>query len=80
MQTFKFDIYGMTCGGCAAGVRRAVSSLDGVDQVEVTLKPGSATVLADPSRVTPRQIMSAISGLGHLAKVHREQPAKGDAL
>lgn len=72
MQTFKFDIYGMTCGGCAAGVRRAVSSLDGVDQVEVALKPGSATVLADPSRVTPRQIMSAISALGHLAKVHRE--------
>jgi hypothetical protein len=29
-------------------------------------------VHADPSRVTPRQIMSAISALGHLAKVHRE--------
>lgn len=75
MQTFKFDIYGMTCGGCAAGVHRAVSSLDGVDQVEVTLKPGIATVRADPSRVTARQIMSAISGLGHLAKVHRGQSA-----
>lgn len=75
MQTFKFDIYGMTCGGCVAGVQRAVSSLDGVDQVEVTLKPGSATVQADPSRVTSRQIMSAISGLGHLAKVHREKSA-----
>lgn len=75
MQTFKFDIYGMTCGGCVAGVRRAVSSLDGVDQVEVTLKPGSATVQADPSRVTSLQIMSAISGLGHVANVHQEPSA-----
>jgi copper chaperone CopZ len=77
MQTFKFDIYGMTCGGCATGVRRAVSLLDGVDKVEVTLKPGSATVYADPARVTPRRIMSTISALGHLAKVHREQPSSG---
>ena len=80
MQTFRFDIYGMTCGGCAAGVRRAVSALDGVEQVEVTINPGIATVQADPSRVTARQVMSAISGLGHLAKVHREHPASGDTL
>jgi copper chaperone len=69
MQTFSFDIGGMTCGGCTGSVQRALSKLDGVSHTEVTLRPGIATVLADPARITPAQIESAITGLGYSAKV-----------
>ena len=68
MQTLSFDISGMTCGGCTGSVQRTLSKLDGISHAEVTLHLGVATVSADPSRVTPAEIESAISGLGYLAK------------
>lgn len=67
MQTFSFDVRGMTCGGCTSSVQRALSELDGVSHVEVSLRPGVATVVADPARVTPAQIESAITRLGYAA-------------
>ena len=77
MQTLSFDVNGMTCGGCTGSVQRALSKLDGVSHAEVTLSPGVATVVADPARVTPAQIESAINQLGYLAKArpteHSEQ-------
>ena len=75
MQTLSFDVSGMTCGGCTGSVQRALSKLDGVSHAEVTLRPGVATVSADPSRVTPAQIESAITQLGYSAKV---RPAAHD--
>ncbi len=67
MQTHSFDVSGMTCGGCTGSVQRALSQIDGVSQVEVTLRPGVATVVTDPARVTPAQIESAITRLGYPA-------------
>ncbi|MBC7602540.1 MAG: heavy-metal-associated domain-containing protein [Ramlibacter sp.] len=69
MQTLSFDVNGMTCGGCTGSVQRALGKLDGISHVEVSLSPGVATVVADPARVTPAQIESAISQLGYPAKV-----------
>ena len=68
MQTHSFDVSGMTCGGCTGSVQRALSQIDGVSHVEVTLRPGVATVVTDPARVTPAQIESAITRLGYPAK------------
>lgn len=68
MQTLKFDVQGMTCGGCTGSVQRALSGLDGVTHVEVTLQPGSATVQADPSRVTAKQIEARLADLGFEAQ------------
>ena len=69
MQTLSFDVNGMTCGGCTGSVQRTLSKLDGISHAEVTLSPGVATVVADPARVTPAQIESAIAELGYPAKV-----------
>ena len=68
MQTFSFDVSGMTCGGCTGSVQRMLTKLDGVSDSNVTLHPGVATVVADPTRVTSAQIESAITGLGYPAK------------
>ena len=68
MQTLSFDIDGMTCGGCTGSVQRALTKLDGISHVEVSLSPGVATVVIDPTRVTSAQIESAISRLGYPVK------------
>ena len=68
MQTFSFDVSGMTCGGCTGSVQRTLSKIDGVSHAEVTLHPGLASVVADPERVTSAQIEAAITGLGYQAK------------
>ena len=70
MQTLKFDVHGMTCGGCTGSVKRALSKIDGVSHVDVALSPGSATLEADTTRVTPAQIEAAIRSLGYPAKLH----------
>ena len=68
MQTFSFDVSGMTCGGCTGSVQRALSKIDGVSNAEVSLHPGVASVVADPERVTSAQIEATITGLGYQAK------------
>ena len=68
MQTLKFDVNGMTCGGCTGSVQRALSKIDGVSYADVTLRPGAATVQVDPARVTPQQIETAITRLGYQVK------------
>lgn len=69
METFHFDVNGMTCGGCVGSVQRSLSSLDGVRQVSVTLKPGSATVEADPMRVSADDMRNMLAKLGFEARV-----------
>ena len=77
MQTLSFDVNGMTCGGCTGSVQRALSKLNGISHAEVCLSPGVATVVIDPTKVTPAQIESAITHLGYPAKAkstaHTEQ-------
>ena len=68
MTTLTLDVSGMTCGGCTGSVQRALSKIDGVSQAEVTLRPGVATVMADPARVTSAQLEAAITRLGYPAK------------
>ncbi len=75
MQTLSFDVSGMTCGGRTGSVQRALSQIDGVSHAEVTLRPGIATVVTNPARVTPAQIESVITGLGYSAKA---RPAAND--
>ena len=52
MITKSYDVAGMTCGGCAATVKKEVTSLDEVTEANVDYQSGrlsvtSATELAD---------------------------------
>ena len=76
MQTLIFDVSDMTCGGCTGKVQRALIKLDGVSHAEVTLRPGVATVLADPARVTSAQIQAAITTLGFPATARALEPGR----
>jgi copper chaperone len=71
-QSLSFDISGMTCGGCSASVQRALSKIEGISRVQISLDPPGAKVVADTNYVTREQIESAVAVLGYSAKLRYE--------
>ena len=67
MAQDTFDVGGMTCAACQAHVDRAVSKLDGVQNVAVNLLAGSMLVDYDPAQVTPDDICTAVDRAGYSA-------------
>ena len=65
MENVSFNVQGMTCGGCVASVKRVLEALPGVSAVDVTLKPGAASVSFDPSRVTAEALRDAVKSAGY---------------
>ena len=64
MNEIVLSVTGMTCGGCVNSVHRVLTALPGVQSVEVTLTPGQAQVVYDPSRVDRAALVQAIIDAG----------------
>jgi mercuric ion binding protein len=62
-------VEGMTCGGCAIGVRKVLTRLEGVRKAEVSYEKRRAIVTYDPAKVTVQQMIAAIKTLGYKATV-----------
>lgn len=58
-------VYGMTCGHCQKSVADAISSLNGVESVDVNLEAESATVIFDPEKVSTDDIKEAVRKAGY---------------
>lgn len=65
IQTEHLKVTGMTCGGCTSTVTHALEAISGVDQVEVSLLGGQATVQYDERLASPAQLKSAVVGAGY---------------
>ena len=63
MTTLTIPISGMTCGGCVAGVKAALSKVSGVAEADVRV--GEAKVQYDPARTNPDAIRTAITVAGY---------------
>jgi len=74
VNILTFDIKGMSCGGCAARVEHAVRRLDGVERVDVELRPPLLRVEADTRRVTADRIESTLARLDFLARARVPEP------
>ena len=70
-------IKGMTCGGCAAGVRIQLKKTEGVTAYEVSFEEGEAEVTYDPAKTTPEKIAVSVSKTGFAASVKK---AAGDRV
>lgn len=57
----KFDVDGMSCGGCESSVENVVGDLDGVEGVAADNESGTVTVDGDYDEEAVRQ---AIEGAG----------------
>ena len=65
METATLDVKGMSCQGCVASVTRVLKGVSGVDDAQVTLKPGTATVTYDPARTSRDALKTAIENAGY---------------
>lgn len=65
METTRIPIEGMTCEGCVASVSRVLKALPGVQDVDVSLRPGGATVTYDPARTGVPALRKAIEDAGY---------------
>lgn len=74
MERIQLSIEGMHCAACSARIEKMVSALDGVSSMAVNLSGGSAFVVYQQGRISPREIRDAIQNLGFTAKpfVHGE--------
>ena len=65
MTSKVLDVEGMSCDHCRMAVTRAVSSLEGVSSVEVSLENNTATVEFEESRLPLETIKQAIEAQGY---------------
>ncbi|GAB4430256.1 MAG: heavy-metal-associated domain-containing protein [Chloroflexi bacterium OHK40] len=61
---YVFKVEDMTCGGCAASVRKAVSSIAGVSAVTADPQTKDVVVEAAPE-VTREAVIAAINTAGY---------------
>ena len=59
------NIDGMSCGHCAARVKKALETLGGLLKAEISLENGSAEIEFDESVVSKKQLISAIEDAGY---------------
>lgn len=65
MKTVALDVNGMNCGGCAAGVRKALGALPGVEDVSVSLADRSVDVKYDERRGGVEEMRDALRSAGY---------------
>lgn len=58
---------GMTCGGCAIGVRTALSRVGGVAKAEVSYEDQRAVITYDPSKVSTDKLLATVRSFGYKA-------------
>ena len=63
------QVKGMTCGGCKKSVETGVSSLEGVEKVNVELQTGKVEVSFNDTRVDIEKIKSAVQNKGYFVEV-----------
>jgi copper chaperone CopZ len=65
---FRFAIAGMTCEGCAGGLRSELLAATGVQAAEVSLKAAQAVVICDTNRTGRAQLLKVIKEAGFEGK------------
>lgn len=65
METQRLFVTGMTCGGCADTVARALHAVDGVIAADVSLDSSTATIQLDPKRTSVEALAQAVQRAGY---------------
>lgn len=67
VQKIKMTVNDMVCSACQSAVKKAIKSLNGVTNVEVSLENKMAFISYDPLKVKPEQIQRAVNNKGYTA-------------
>jgi copper chaperone CopZ len=65
MKTEHLIVTGMTCGGCVNSLTRALKSVAGVSDVNVSLVTGETSVQYDENLTSLEQLKSAVDNAGY---------------
>ncbi|WP_226659992.1 copper chaperone CopZ [Pseudalkalibacillus hwajinpoensis] len=65
MEQTTLKIEGMTCDHCKAAVTNSLKELEGVSEVEVDVKAGTAKVAYDSSSVSISEMNEAVEEQGY---------------
>lgn len=61
----EINISGMGCASCALKIEKSLKNLEGVENAEVNLKTGKATVKYNPKKVKPSELEDAVNKAGY---------------
>ncbi len=64
--TQSFEVTGMTCGHCAEAVKRELSKISGVLDVQIALETG-AVVVSSARPLDPAMLAEAVDEAGYAA-------------
>ncbi len=67
VKTILWRIGGMSCAACASKIENALRAQAGVASAVVNFAGATASVAYDPDRIDPRQMKTAIAGVGYAA-------------
>jgi copper chaperone len=65
LEFIKLNVEGMSCSHCENAVKKTVGALDGVSNVDVSLKEKTVSVEFDPASVSVKMIKEAIDDQGY---------------
>jgi copper chaperone len=65
MEKVTLKIEGMTCEHCVAHVTEALQGLPGVEETNVSLDKGEASVVFDPTQTSTVQMADAVEDAGY---------------
>lgn len=65
MTELRIAVVGMTCGGCAAGVEKALARVDGVRSASASFEQADVVVRFDQARVDRDRLVGAIEAAGY---------------
>jgi len=66
MQQVHLEIEGMSCGGCVAAVRAALSAVPGIRVEDVSI--GKATIAMDAAQASIASVIDAVQDVGYDAR------------
>ncbi len=75
-QKVKLKVTGMSCGGCANHISKALGELEGILEEDVQFPGDVAIVKFDPDKVTLAGIIKTIEEAGYKAEVMKENKPK----
>ena len=66
-MTYTFAVDGMHCASCSMLIDETLEDLIGVQSSTTSLRSQRATVILDPARCSPADVVSAIGQAGYTA-------------
>lgn len=72
-QKVTIPIDGMSCSACVSRVNKKLGAMEGVHEVEISLKNREAEILYDPQETSPQTLSSAINELGYKSSAPKER-------